>query len=115
MTDKPAHTASKDRMVPEVMLSTERVPHGKLSITDLKVNSACFTALQMKNSGEVPLQSIQSPQKIPMIPIYKCREAINLLQIDTLDCQQKEMGKSMMCVFYILWYAKRHLVKLKQC
>ena len=28
--------------------------------------------------GEAPLQSIQSPQKIQMIPVYKCREAIEL-------------------------------------
>ena len=44
-----------------------------------------------------------------MIPIYKHKEAIVLLRIDTLGCQQKEMGhkggqrKSMMCALYTLW------------
>ena len=42
----------------------------QLSITDLKV-------------GEASLQSIQSPQKIQTIPVYKHREAIALLQIVT--------------------------------
>ena len=39
--------------------------------------------------GEAPLQSIQPPWKTQMI--YKCREVIMLLQIDTFSCQQKEV------------------------
>ena len=34
MTSEPTHTASKERIVPEVIFSTEHMP--QLSITDLK-------------------------------------------------------------------------------
>ena len=45
-----------------------------------------YTALQMKNNKR---SAIQSPGKIL---VYKHREAFVLLGIDTLSCQQKEMG-----------------------
>ena len=56
MTGEPAHTASKERRVPELMFSSEYVP--QLSITDSKSEvaitlhlfSAHHTALQTKHS-----------------------------------------------------------------
>ena len=42
---------------------------------------------KQRTVGEVPLQSIQSPEKIEMIPVYKRRDAIKLPQIDTLGSQ----------------------------
>ena len=48
--------------------------------------------MKIRTVGEAPLQSIHSSQKLRMISIYKCRKTIMLLQIDTLGCQQKEMG-----------------------
>ena len=78
MTGEPVHTASKERMVSEVLFLTERIP--QLSITELKVNwPLCFTMFSThykQIAVEAPLQSIQSPWKIQTIPIYKCREAI---------------------------------------
>ena len=54
MTGEPTHTASKERMAPELMLSSERTL--QLSITDSKVKWLLhfafiyFSPLQMKNS-----------------------------------------------------------------
>ena len=66
MTGEPAHTASKERMVPEVMFSTEHM--SQISITDSKVKwLLCFAFSILRSTtnkeqvGEVPLQSIQSP------------------------------------------------------
>ena len=73
------------------------------------------TALQMKNSVRIVSASVQSPQKIRTIPVYKRtvgKPCIALPQIDTLGCQQKEMrhkGESIMHALYILRYAKRHV------
>ena len=42
MIGEPVHTASKERIMPEVMFSTERM--SQISITDLKVKwPLCFT------------------------------------------------------------------------
>ena len=44
---------------------------------------------------ESSLQSVQSPWKIWMIPVYKCtvgKPCIVPLRIDTFGCKQKEMG-----------------------
>ena len=77
---------------------------------------AHYTALQTKTVLESSLQSIQSPRKIRTIPVYKHtpgKPCIALPRIDTLGCQQKEMGhkggqgKSMMRALYVLRYAKR--------
>ena len=57
--------------------------------------SARYTALQAKNSVRMSLQSVCSPRKIRTIPVYKRtvgKPCIALLRIDTLGCQQKEMG-----------------------
>ena len=53
-------------MVPDLMFLSERV--SQLSITDLKV---CY---KQRTAEEVPLQSIQSPRKTWMIPIYNVRK-----------------------------------------
>ena len=86
MTDEPAYTVTKERMAPEVMFLTELTP--QLSITDSKVKwpLCCYVQpiSQHYKRRKAPPQSIQSPRKIWMIPIYKHREAV-------------------------LWYAKRHL------
>ena len=93
----------------------------QLSITDSKVKwPLCFSYVQYVHPvpkrcerrilREAPLQSIQSPQKIWTIPVYKCREAIVLLQINTLGCQQNEMGhKFKIHALYVLQYSKKHL------
>ena len=72
MTGEFVHTTSKKRMVPELMFSSEGMP--QLSITDLKVKWFAFSYVQpvtqcykRRTVGELPLQSIQSPQKIWMI------------------------------------------------
>ena len=63
MTNEPTHTTSKERMVPEVMLSSERV--AQLSITASKVQlPLCFafsyvwpvTQCYRRKTLEVPLQ-----------------------------------------------------------
>ena len=56
--------------------------------------AAHYTLLQANNSKKkVPPQSIQSPRKIQMIPVTKHSwKAIVLLQLNTMGCQQKEMG-----------------------
>ena len=69
------------------MFSTELVR--QILITDSKVKWPLHFALsyvqpvsqcyKQRTVGEVPLQSIQSPWKIQMVPIYKVREAIALL------------------------------------
>ena len=85
------------------------------SPTNSKVEVAITLRFQLcstQNNRRSSSQSIQFPGKIH---IYKHREAFVLLGIDTLSCQQKEMGhkkdrgKSMIRVYYVLWYAKRHL------
>ena len=63
MTGEPTHTASKERMTPEVMFSTEHVP--QLSITGSKVKwPLCFAFsyvqpvsqhYKRRTVGEVPL------------------------------------------------------------
>ena len=151
MTGEPTHTASKQRMVPELMFSSECAP--QLSKTAQKCSghyaslSAMFSPLHSatdkKTVEEVPLQqsshhnnttilapptaskvqrplcfafsyvqpitqcykrrtvlesslqSVQSPQKIRTIPVYRRtvgKPCIMLLRINTLSCQQKEMG-----------------------
>ena len=69
----------------------------QLSITDLKVNghyaslSAMFSLLQcykQRTVLEVPLQSIQLPCKIQMIPVYKHKEAMHHATMNQrLGCQ----------------------------
>ena len=57
--------------------------------------SAHYIALLTKNSVKPPLQSFQSPRKIRTITSCKCpagKPCIALLRINTLSCQQKEMG-----------------------
>ena len=69
MTGEPAHTASKESMVPELMFLSERVPQlyqlkGEMSIMlRLQLWSARYTVLQMK----CLCKSIQSLRKIRMI------------------------------------------------
>ena len=54
MTGKPVYTASKERMVPVVMFSTDHAP---LSA----VFSPLCSITNEEQVGEAPLQSIQSP------------------------------------------------------
>ena len=71
MTDEPTHTASKERMAPESLFSSERI--SQLSNTALKEQwplrfdfsyvqpiTQCY---KQKPIEEVPLQSMQSPLK----------------------------------------------------
>ena len=104
MTGEPMHTASKERIAPELMISSEHVP--QLSNTASKVQwplRFAFSYVQhvtqcykQKTGLESPLQSIQSPWKIQTIHVYKPsvgKPCIVLLRIYTLDYQQKEMGQ----------------------
>ena len=104
MTGKPTHTASKERMAPVILFLSERMP--QLSNTASKVQWPLLFAFsyvqpvtqryKRRTALESPLKSIQSPRKIRMIPVYKRtvgEPCIALLQIDTLGCQQKEMGQ----------------------
>ena len=78
MTGEPTHTASKKKE--DSTFLSERMPM-QLSITGSKVKShhaslsATFSLLHSatneKTVSETPLQSIQSPQKIQTIPVYK--------------------------------------------
>ena len=67
MTGEPTHTASKERMAPELMVSSEHAP--QLSQTASKVQwrfqlcSARYTAPQTKNSKRSPSATILSPRK----------------------------------------------------
>ena len=65
-------------------------------MTDLEVATMCHMYVQPVsqhfNQRTVGEALLQSPRKIRTIPIYKRWEAIVLLRIDTLGCQQKEMG-----------------------
>ena len=155
MTGEPTHTASKERMVPELMFlkcfrlnvrpaikncfksavaitlrfqlcsarytvlqtkkTTEEVPlqqSSHLKNTTIRVPPTIITASKVQQSLrftfnyvtqrykrrtvlESSLQSVQSPRKIQTIPIYKHtvgKPCIMLLRIDTLSCQQIEMG-----------------------
>ena len=70
------------------------------------IHGYCCTALQIKNSKKAPLQSIWK------IPIYKLKEAIELLwtswTVTKKKCDTNEdKSKSMMCALYVQWYAKR--------
>ena len=72
MTGEPTHTASKERMAPQLMFSSEHAP--QLSKTASKVQwplrfafsyiyLARYTALQMKNNRRSASATIQSPRK----------------------------------------------------
>ena len=60
MTGEPMHTASKERMVPELTFSSERVT--QLSITEVAIMlcfQLCLAYCTQRTTGEAPLQSIQ--------------------------------------------------------
>ena len=72
--------------------------------------STRYTVLQTK----MPLQSIQPPWKIWTIPNYK-REAMHRATVNLTPWTvskknwDTEEEKSIIHVFYVLWYAKRHI------
>ena len=126
MTCEPTHTASKERMVPELMSLSKCMP--QLSITASKVQQPLhFTfsyvqpvtqRYQWKTVLESSLQSTQSPRKIRTIPFYKhtvgkpclCYRKLTPWAVSEKKWDTKEVkGKSMMHALYVLQYAKRHV------
>ena len=100
MTGEPMHTASKEMMATEVMFSTERAP--QISIINSKVKWLLRFTFSLSNSatneeqvGEVPLQSIQSPQKIWTIPVGNhCATATHLTVSKKKWDTKEDKGKS---------------------
>ena len=98
MTDEPTHTASKEIMAPELMFSSERAPQAikycferAVAITlHFQLCSAQYTVLQVKNS--VRIASPVTMENKDNSHLQGSHAAITLPRIDTLGCQQKEMG-----------------------
>ena len=77
MSGESMYNASKGRMAPELMFSSEHT----LQLSKTASKPLCFTfsyvqpitqRYKQRTVLELSLQSMQSPQKIQTIPVYKC-------------------------------------------
>ena len=115
MTGEHAHTALKEGMVPDLLLSSECMPITEqcqvATTISFQLCSARYAALQAKEQYEKCLCNQSSHNG--KLGHYKCREAIMQRYCKSTPCTvrkdkwdtKEDTGKSMKHALYVLQYA----------